>query len=106
MSKELRAAALPIVDPANYRILGEFAKGGFGRLLRAHDRRLNREVALKELFQDTEEAVERFVREALITARLQHPSIVPVHEVGRWPTGALFYAMKLVSGRGLDVLIA
>src|SRR5262249_31475946 len=78
--------ALPIVDPANYTILGEFAKGGFGRLLRARDRRLNREVALKELFRETEEAEERFVREALVIARLQHPSIVPIHEVGRWPT--------------------
>src|SRR5262245_9940603 len=106
MSKEARApAALPIIDPARYTIVGEFARGGYGKLLRAHDGRLNREVALKELFQHTQEAEERFVREALVTARLQHPSIVPIHEVGRWPTGELFYAMKLVSGRGLDELI-
>jgi eukaryotic-like serine/threonine-protein kinase len=39
------------------------------------------------------------VREALLTARLQHPSIVPVYEAGRWPTGEPFYAMKLVSVR-------
>jgi serine/threonine protein kinase len=40
----------------------------------------------------------RFLREALITARLQHPSIVPVYQAGRWPTGEPFYAMKLLSG--------
>ena len=45
------------------------------------------------------------MREALLTARLQHPAIVPVHEAGRWPTGEPFYAMKLVSGRPLDALI-
>ena len=48
----------------------------------------------------------RFVREALLTARLQHPSIVPVYEAGRWPTGEPFYAMKLVAGRSLAEVIA
>ncbi|HEX3766266.1 MAG TPA: serine/threonine-protein kinase, partial [Kofleriaceae bacterium] len=45
-------------------------------------------------------------REALITARLEHPGIVPVYEAGRWPDGTPFYAMKLVSGRSLRVLLA
>ncbi|MEO8553099.1 MAG: protein kinase, partial [Kofleriaceae bacterium] len=48
----------------------------------------------------------RFEREALITARLEHPGIVPVYEAGRWPTGEPFFAMKLVSGRPLDKVIA
>src|SRR3569623_865382 len=43
---------------------------------------------------------------APITARLQHPGIVPVYEAGRWPTGEPFFAMKLVSGRPLDRVIA
>src|SRR4029079_7081558 len=43
---------------------------------------------------------------ALITARLEHPGVVPVHEAGRWPDGTPFYAMKLVSGRPLRELIA
>ena len=46
------------------------------------------------------------VREALLTARLQHPAIVPVYQAGRWPSGEPFYAMKLVSGRPLDRAIA
>jgi serine/threonine protein kinase len=48
----------------------------------------------------------RFLREALITARLEHPGIVPVYEAGRWPDGTPFYAMKLVAGRSLRELIA
>src|SRR5262249_26943413 len=48
----------------------------------------------------------RFVREALITARLQHPSIVPVYEAGRWPDRAPFYAMKLVAGRPMSDVLA
>jgi WD40 repeat protein len=99
-------APLPVIDPASYTIVGEFARGGYGRVLEAYDRRLNRRVALKELFANHGGAEERFVREALVTARLEHPSIVPIHEVGRWPSGELFYAMKLVSGRALAELIA
>src|SRR6185503_12860656 len=48
----------------------------------------------------------RFVREALITARLEHPGIVPVHEAGRWPNGSPYYVMKLVEGRTLKELLA
>jgi tetratricopeptide (TPR) repeat protein len=62
-------------------------------------------VALKELQAGSGPEASRFVREALVTARLQHPAIVPIYEAGRWPEGAPFYAMKLVSGRSLDALI-
>ena len=63
-------------------------------------------VALKELLDPAGEQIGRFQREALITARLQHPGIVPVYEAGRWPIGEPFFAMKLVSGRPLDKVIA
>jgi tetratricopeptide (TPR) repeat protein len=54
---------------------------------------------------ETPSARRRFLREAILTARLEHPAIVPVHDVGRWPSGELFYCMKRVSGRSLlDVL--
>jgi len=76
-------------------------------VLRACDLRLNRPVAIKELLGSAGEvAEERFIREALLTARLQHPSIVPLYEAGRWPSGAPFYAMKLVTGRSLEDVIA
>jgi tetratricopeptide (TPR) repeat protein len=96
---------LPLVARENYAVEGEFARGGMGRILSARDRRLDRAVALKELQAGATHEAPRFVREALVTARLQHPAIVPIYEAGRWPDGAPFYAMKLVSGRSLDTLI-
>ncbi len=96
-----------VVSPEHYRIEGEFARGGMGRVLLARDRRLDRTVALKELHEGAGPgAAGRFVREALVTARLQHPAIVPVYEAGRWPGGRPFYAMKLVEGRSLDGLLS
>src|SRR4051794_27616079 len=80
---EPAAETLPIVDPGHYELLGEVARGGIGRIIKARDSRLQREVALKQLHDDRA-SHGRFVREALLTARLQHPSIIPVHEVGRF----------------------
>jgi WD40 repeat protein len=97
---------LPEVELNRYEIAGEFAQGAVGRILRARDRRLGRPVAIKELLSPSSDLQARFVAEAFITARLQHPSIVPVYEAGRWPTGEPFYAMKLVSGRSLASVIA
>src|ERR1043165_27002 len=85
--------------PERYQILGEFGRGGLGRVSRAHDRELGRDVAIKELPPHGHVKGVRFLREAMITARLEHPSIAPVHEAGRWPDGTPFYAMKLVAGR-------
>ena len=69
--------------------------------MRARDKRLDREVAIKQLRAVNAQLEARFRLEAKITARLSHRAIVPVHEVGRWPTGEPFYAMKLVAGRSL-----
>ena len=101
------APPLRTIPRDGYAIEGHFAQGGIGRILRARDRHLGRPVALKELLvADRGEAERRFVREALLTARLQHPAIVPIYEAGRWPSGEPFYAMKLVSGRSLFDVIA
>jgi serine/threonine protein kinase len=100
------AVQLPIVSQTHYRPEREIARGGMGRIVAAHDQRLGRAVALKELIDPIAEQRGRFQREALITARLQHPGIVPVYEAGRWPSGDPFFAMKLVSGRPLDRVIA
>ncbi|MCC6998573.1 MAG: protein kinase [Deltaproteobacteria bacterium] len=99
-------AELTEVDPAHYQIGEEIARGGLGRLLRARDRRLGRIVALKELHQRSAHIEARFRREARITARLQHPGIVPIHEAGRWPNGAPFYVMKLLAGESLKEVVA
>jgi WD40 repeat protein len=101
-----RAMPLPVRETDHYSVDAEHARGGIGRVLKAHDRRLRRPVALKELISDTPDARRRFLREAELTARLQHPSIVPIYEVGTWPDGRPFYAMKFISGRSLKELIA
>ena len=97
--------ALVAVDPEHYILSEELARGGMGRILRARDRRLGRQIAIKENLVNTRDHVRRFEREARITARLQHPSIVHIHEAGVWPTGEPFFAMELVAGRSLDEVI-
>ncbi len=92
-------------DPDRYEQVAEHARGGLGRVVRAVDKRLGRTVAVKELLRHDAENEARFLREALITARLEHPGIVPVHEAGRWPNGDPYYVMKLVEGRTLKELI-
>lgn len=91
----------PVVERHHYRMGSEFARGGLGRIIEAFDHRLQRYVAVKELLAKDGRAEARFLREAYITARLQHPNIVAIHECGRWPEGQRFYAMKLVQGRTL-----
>jgi WD40 repeat protein len=99
------ASVLPMITADRYDMRDEFARGGLGRIFRAQDKRLGRPVAVKQLLAGGPEAAKRFIREALITARLQHPAIVPIYEAGRWPSGEPFYAMKMVSGRSLDQVI-
>jgi serine/threonine protein kinase len=109
--------AHPVVEaPGRYTLIGEHARGGMGRVLVVHDESLGRNVALKELLpgrgddgeatptpaRSSKELVARFLREAKVTGQLEHPSITPVHELGRRPDGTLYYTMKLVSGRTLE----
>ena len=99
------ATDLPLRDRQRYEFGDEHARGGLGKIMLARDRELDRQVAVKELLNQGNTSRARFVREAMITARLEHPGIVPVHEAGRWSTGEPFYAMKLVSGRPLGEVI-
>ncbi|HRI64236.1 MAG TPA: protein kinase [Polyangium sp.] len=100
-----RLSNLEMVSRERYVLGNEIAQGGIGRILRANDKRLERQVALKKLLDPTPETEARFLREALVTARLQHPAIVPVYDVGRFPDGEIFYAMKLVKGRSLGDVV-
>lgn len=93
--------ALPLRHRERYERLGVHARGGIGTITRARDRELGRPLAIKEIQSPARTSVDRFVREARITMRLEHPSIVPVHDAGRWESGEPFYAMKLVAGRTL-----
>jgi hypothetical protein len=96
---------LPTVPAERYERVGELGRGGMGRVSIARDPRLGRRVALKELLRPGPDAEARFVREALVTARLTHPAIVPVYEAGRFPSRQPFYAMKLLAGRPLGDVI-
>jgi len=86
---------------SGYDLGSEVARGGMGRIVAAHDKRLDRPVAIKQLLGGSPSLLARFEREARITARLQHPSIVPIYEAGEDAEGRPFYAMKLVEGRTL-----
>ncbi|MEJ7596377.1 MAG: serine/threonine-protein kinase [Kofleriaceae bacterium] len=96
--------AMAVVERARFELGAEIAAGGMGRITRATDRRLDREVAIKEVLDPRLRA--RFDREVRITARLQHPAIVPIYEAGTWPDGAAFYTMRLVPGGTLAEAIA
>ena len=87
-----------------YEIVAVVGEGGMGTVYRAHDRVLDREVALKVLRADVAgaEAETRLRREARILARLEHPGIVPVHDVGTLADGRVYYVMKLVRGERLE----
>ena len=105
----LRAVAeLPDFSNTRYRLQREIARGGMGVVYEAKDTELRRRVAIKVLASElaSEDAIERMRAEAKTIARLEHPGIVPLHDVGLLPDGRLWYAMKLVRGRRLDELNA
>jgi tRNA A-37 threonylcarbamoyl transferase component Bud32 len=113
----VQGAELPAVaePPGRYRHHSEYGRGGMGRVLLVHDSHLGRDIALKELLpahggsgEDKPTPVRlampvvaRFLQEARITGQLEHPSIVPVYELGHRADGTLYYTMKLVRGRTL-----
>jgi len=93
---------------ARYVLREELARGAMGRIVRAWDEELRREVALKVQTGpggDTR-LQRRFLEEAQITAQLDHPGIVPVHELGLFADGRPFFAMQLVRGRDLGQILA
>jgi serine/threonine-protein kinase len=95
-------------EAGRYRIAGEVARGGMGAIFAGRDVDLGRDLAIKVILdehRDDPEMVGRFVVEAQIGGQLQHPGIVPVHELGRFPDGRLYIAMKLVRGRTLAALL-
>ena len=96
--------ANPDFSATKYRISKELARGGMGTVYLADDTELDRRVAIKVLStpEANNDLRERMIREAQIIARLEHPGIVPVHDVGVLPDGRVFYAMKYVRGSRLD----
>ena len=96
-------------DAAGSKLLGsryeekeEIGRGGCGVVLRAFDRLMQRDVVIKRVLGNsgnTKETVSRFLNEARITGRLEHPGIVPVHEIGQGDSdGIPYYVMKWLHG--------
>jgi CRP-like cAMP-binding protein/tRNA A-37 threonylcarbamoyl transferase component Bud32 len=105
--EELVAAVLP-EHGARLAMAGRIASGGMASIHLAIDRGLERRVAVKLMHPDHQHsmlAARSFIREAQITGQLDHPNIVPVHEMGADENGALFFTMKLVEGRNLHDLL-
>ena len=95
---------LPDLSATKYRLVHKLARGGMGTVYLVEDGELGREVALKVLSDPdpSSDLSERLRREAQHLARLEHPNIVPVHDVGSLPDGRVFYAMKFIRGKRLD----
>ena len=94
----------PDFSETKYRISHEIARGGMGTIYLADDTHLSRQVAIKVLNTSdmTAQMMERMEQEAGIIARLEHPGIIPVHDVGSLPDTRVYYVMKYVRGKRLD----
>ncbi len=93
-------------QPERYLIDREIARGGMGAVLRAVDQDIRREVAIKFLLDAADPGKKlRFIEEAQITGQLEHPNIVPIHELGVDGQKRLFFAMKMVKGRSLAQIL-
>lgn len=99
---------LPELPGASYELIRKIGSGGMAEVYLARDRKLERLVAVKvlSLAEDNQLSAVRMTREARIVARLEHPGIVPIHEVGVLNDGRAFYVMKYVEGATLDEYIA
>ena len=90
---------------SGYEIQCMLAQGGMGTVYLVQDRKLERQVAMKVMTVHDDGLRDRFYREAVSTANLQHPNILPVFDYGMLEDGRLFYTMKLIEGRSLRELI-
>ena len=96
-----------------YRIEGEVAHGGMGAILRVWDEEMRRTLAMKVVLGSEKRGtptrvsptdprlLRRFLEEAQVTGQLDHPGIVPVHELGLDESGGVYFTMRLVRGRDL-----
>ncbi len=110
-SRQNSLAVPPKADvvPARLVLMEEIARGGMGAILRAHDDDIGRDVAVKVLLESHRRNAtlsRRFLEEARIAGRLQHPGVVPVYTLGQTADGRPYFAMKLIKGRTLTALLA
>ncbi|QBG46553.1 hypothetical protein EGM51_03760 [Verrucomicrobia bacterium S94] len=104
-----RVLSVKMVAPeSHYTSITPLGKGSFGQVHCAHDTLLGREVAIKSLkpeFRDEEEIVDRFLKEARGNAQLEHPNIMPVHEMGVTDEFGIYFTMKKIEGENLKEIL-
>ena len=101
---DARSPRTHVVMPAGstrYELGELIGQGGMGEVLLAHDQQIGREVAVKRIRSSDPNAEElaRFVREALVQGRLEHPAVVPVHDLAIDRDGRPFFVMKRLTGK-------
>lgn len=86
-----------------YEDLGQLGQGGMGEVRRVFDQILGRTVAMKLVHTDrmSDDFLARFIEEAQVSARLQHPNILPIHDLGQLPNGRFYFTMKIAEGESL-----
>ncbi|HUT32524.1 MAG TPA: protein kinase [Planctomycetota bacterium] len=112
--------ALPVAEPSlphapaeeasadRYVERGVIGRGGMGEIILCVDRNIRRQIALKRILPQAAEDTERrarFVEEAQVTGQLEHPNIVPVHELDKSAEGTIYFTMKLVKGQSLAQIL-
>ena len=93
---------------ARYHINRPLAAGGMGAVLDIQDNDFRRTAAMKVIhgkYAEDPQMLERFLAEAQVTAQLEHPNIVPIHDMGVMPDGSLYFTMKLIEGMSLGDLV-
>ncbi len=100
-ASQTRTLVFPVVDWEKYEFQSLLGRGGMGAVYKARDRQLGRIVALKFIRGDSPSLVQRFVQEAHAQARLDHPNICRVYEVGQ-VDGKPYIAMEFVEGQSLS----
>jgi serine/threonine-protein kinase len=103
-----RGDTRPPATDARYRFGAVLGEGGMGEVLLAHDEHIGREVAVKRIraAHPTAEELSRFVREARVQGRLEHPAVVPVHDLALDRDGRPFFVMKRLTGTTMQELLA
>jgi len=109
LAAPLDARKEPSLWGGKIQVHEEIDRGGMGYVLRGTDTKLRRELAIKVSPLPSHELqapqFARFVEEAQVTAQLEHPNVVPVHDLGVDPQGRVYFSMKLVRGRSLEAIL-
>ena len=99
---------LPVKPQERYKFIRSIGFGGMKGVLLVHDRDTDRDVAMAIMpdFRDRpRQDLNRFVREAYITAKLEHPNIVPIHDIGVDQSGSPYFTMKYLHGQTLAMIL-